>query len=85
MTWRDPIVGLLVGFAVAAALTPLAARLARAVGAVDRPSGRGIAAGGTPLLGGVAILAGGVVAVLLVLDGDRFEHTLSPEIRAIVF
>ncbi|MCK9247979.1 MAG: undecaprenyl/decaprenyl-phosphate alpha-N-acetylglucosaminyl 1-phosphate transferase [Solirubrobacteraceae bacterium] len=84
MTWRDPIVGLLVGFAVAAALTPLAARLARTIGVVDRPSDRGVARGGTPLLGGLAILAGVLVAVPLVLDGGRFEHELSPELKSIL-
>ncbi|MEV4418411.1 MraY family glycosyltransferase [Patulibacter sp. NPDC049589] len=65
MTWRDPIVGLLVAFAISAALTPLVARAAVVVGAVDRPSDRGLAAGGTPLLGGLAILVAVVVAVLL--------------------
>ncbi|WP_210494069.1 MraY family glycosyltransferase [Patulibacter sp. SYSU D01012] len=65
MTWRDPVVGLLVAFAVAAVATPLVARFARLVGAVDRPRGRGLAAGGTPLLGGLAILAAVGVTVLL--------------------
>ncbi|EHN11418.1 Undecaprenyl-phosphate N-acetylglucosaminyl 1-phosphate transferase [Patulibacter medicamentivorans] len=65
MTWRDPFVALLVAFSVAAAVTPLVARLARLAGAVDRPRGRGVALGGTPLLGGLAIAAGVAVAVLL--------------------
>lgn len=65
MNWRDPIVGLLIAFAVSAALTPLVARAARVVGAVDQPRGRGLAAGGTPLLGGLAMLVAVVVAVLL--------------------
>ena len=45
-----------------AALTPLAARLARRVGAVDEPRERGLAERETPLLGGLAILAGVVLA-----------------------
>src|SRR3954449_1605424 len=45
-----------------AALTPLAARLARRVGAVDAPRERGLAVRETPLLGGFAILAGVLVA-----------------------
>jgi UDP-GlcNAc:undecaprenyl-phosphate GlcNAc-1-phosphate transferase len=45
-----------------AALTPLAARLARRLGAVDAPRERGLAAHDTPLLGGLAILAGVLVA-----------------------
>lgn len=65
MNWRDPIVGLLIAFAVSAALTPLVARAAVVVGAVDRPRGRGLGAGGTPLLGGLAILVAVVVAILL--------------------
>ncbi|WP_320670360.1 glycosyltransferase family 4 protein [Patulibacter defluvii] len=65
MTWRDPFVALLVAFAVAAAVTPLVARLARLLGAVDRPRGRGLAVGGTPLLGGLAIAAGVGVAIAI--------------------
>ncbi|MGX6447726.1 glycosyltransferase family 4 protein [Patulibacter sp. S7RM1-6] len=65
MTWREPVVGLLVAFAVAAVATPLVARFARLVGAVDRPRGLGLAAGGTPLLGGLAILAAVGVTLLL--------------------
>ncbi len=70
MNWREPFVALLIAFAVAAALTPLVARFARLVGAVDRPRGRGLAAGGTPLLGGIAIFVAVAVSVLIMLpDG----------------
>jgi UDP-GlcNAc:undecaprenyl-phosphate GlcNAc-1-phosphate transferase len=65
-TWRDPVVGLLIAFAVSAVVTPLVGRLAVRVGAVDQPRGRGLAAGGTPLIGGLAMLVAVVVAVLLV-------------------
>jgi UDP-GlcNAc:undecaprenyl-phosphate/decaprenyl-phosphate GlcNAc-1-phosphate transferase len=47
---------------VAAALTPLSSRLARRVGAVDEPSDRGLSDRPTPRLGGLAILAGVLVA-----------------------
>lgn len=67
MNWRDPLVGLLVAFAIAAVLTPVVAQLARLIGAVDRPRGRGLAAGGTPLLGGIAIFVAVVAAVLIAL------------------
>ncbi len=50
---------------LAAALTPLAARLAWRVGAIDRPSDRGLAQTDTPRLGGLAIFAAVVLAFLL--------------------
>jgi UDP-GlcNAc:undecaprenyl-phosphate GlcNAc-1-phosphate transferase len=46
-------------------LTPLVARLATRVGAVDEPRERGLASQATPLLGGLAILAGVLVAAAL--------------------
>jgi UDP-GlcNAc:undecaprenyl-phosphate GlcNAc-1-phosphate transferase len=65
MNWRDPTEGLLVAFAVSAALTPVVARAAVVLGAVDRPRGRGLGVGGTPLLGGLAMLVAVIVAVLI--------------------
>ncbi|HEY3946245.1 MAG TPA: MraY family glycosyltransferase [Solirubrobacteraceae bacterium] len=47
---------------LAAVLTPLAARLARSIGALDKPRDRGLAIKETPTLGGLAILAGVLVA-----------------------
>jgi UDP-GlcNAc:undecaprenyl-phosphate GlcNAc-1-phosphate transferase len=67
----------LVAFAVAALLTPLAARLARRVGAVDDRKARGLAREATPLLGGLAIFAGALVAALLFLpDNERTRGIL---------
>jgi UDP-GlcNAc:undecaprenyl-phosphate GlcNAc-1-phosphate transferase len=63
MTKSDAVFGFLLAFAVAAVLTPVTARLAIRVGAVDKPRARGLAAGGTPLLGGLAILAAVLIAV----------------------
>jgi UDP-GlcNAc:undecaprenyl-phosphate GlcNAc-1-phosphate transferase len=59
----------LYAFAVAAVasalLTPVVARLAVRLGAVDQPTERGLGEGGTPLLGGVAMFAGILVAAAL--------------------
>jgi UDP-GlcNAc:undecaprenyl-phosphate GlcNAc-1-phosphate transferase len=74
MSQRDAILGFAVAFAVAALLTPLTSRLARAVGAVDRPKDRGLAAGGTPLLGGFAMLGAVLVAALALLDFTPRVH-----------
>ncbi len=70
MTPKDALLGFACAFAVAALVTPLMARVARAVGAVDRPTDRGLAKGATPLLGGLAMLAGILVGALLFLDGS---------------
>ena len=48
--------------AIAAILTPLAARFARRVGAMAYPKARGLSERPTPLLGGLAILAGVAIA-----------------------
>ena len=63
----DALLGFLVALAVAALLTPLVARLARRIGAVDAVKERGLAREATPLLGGLAIFAGVLVAALLFL------------------
>jgi UDP-GlcNAc:undecaprenyl-phosphate GlcNAc-1-phosphate transferase len=66
----DAVFGFIVAAAVAAALTPATARFARAVGAIDEPRERGLSVRSTPLLGGLAILAGVIVAALLFLTLD---------------
>ena len=63
----DALLGFLVALVVAAILTPLVARLARRIGAVDAVKERGLAREATPLLGGLAIFAGVLVAALLFL------------------
>lgn len=68
MTERDAVYAFLAAFAVAALLTPLTARFAVRVGAVDSPRDRGLAKGSTPLLGGVAIFLAVLTASLLFLD-----------------
>jgi UDP-GlcNAc:undecaprenyl-phosphate GlcNAc-1-phosphate transferase len=67
----DALYAFLAALAVAALLTPLVARLAVRVGAVDEPRERGLAARSTPLLGGLAILAGVLVAAVIWLPLDQ--------------
>jgi UDP-GlcNAc:undecaprenyl-phosphate/decaprenyl-phosphate GlcNAc-1-phosphate transferase len=62
MRYWDAVLSFLVATAVAAVATPLAARLARRLGAMDHPRERGLAQRPTPLLGGLAILAAVLVA-----------------------
>jgi UDP-GlcNAc:undecaprenyl-phosphate GlcNAc-1-phosphate transferase len=64
-TELEALYAFLAALAVAAVLTPLTMRLARAVGAVDEPRERGLSERPTPLLGGLAIFAGTLVAVLI--------------------
>src|SRR6187200_2048472 len=51
--------------AVTAALTPVVGRISRRFGLLDEPRERGLSERMTPLLGGVAIFAGVVVAALV--------------------
>jgi len=67
----DAVLGFVAAGAAAAALTPLTARFARAVGAVDRPRERGLSERPTPLLGGLAILAGVLFGCALFLRWDE--------------
>jgi UDP-GlcNAc:undecaprenyl-phosphate GlcNAc-1-phosphate transferase len=81
MTELDAVYAFVAAFAVAALLTPITARFARRVGAVDRPKARGLGRESTPLLGGLAIFAGALVAALLFIDTtvrtqDRFVGIL---------
>ena len=71
MSELDALYAFPVALVVAALLTPLVARFAVRVGAVDEPRERGLAARSTPLLGGLAILAGVLVAALIWLPVDR--------------
>lgn len=65
MRYWDAVYAFLVAMAVAALLTPFAARIARQIGAIDKPKTRGLATKETPRLGGLAILAGVLVAAVL--------------------
>src|ERR1700732_1817830 len=73
----DALYAFLAAAAVTALLTPLTMRLARAVGAVDEPRERGLSDRQTPLLGGIAIFAGALLAALIWLPaGYGKEHQL---------
>ena len=63
--YLDAVLAFVVAMAVAAALTPVAARFARRVGAIAMPSERGLATRSTPLLGGLAILVAVLVAAAI--------------------
>ena len=65
MRYWDAVFAFLVATAVAALLTPFAGRLARRVGAMAYPSERGLARRPTPELGGLAILAGVLLAAAI--------------------
>jgi len=58
----DALLAFLVALVASAALTPLVARLARRIGAVDTGKPRGLGDASTPLLGGLAIFAGAALA-----------------------
>src|ERR1700721_2408871 len=68
-TVLDAFYAFLVAAAVTALLTPLTMRIARAVGRIDEPRERGLSERPTPLLGGLAIFAGVLVAGLIWLPG----------------
>ncbi|MEA2425549.1 MAG: UDP-GlcNAc:undecaprenyl-phosphate/decaprenyl-phosphate GlcNAc-phosphate transferase [Thermoleophilaceae bacterium] len=62
MSHIDALWGFLVAGVIAFATAPLAARLARSIGAIDVPRERGLHDKPTPSLGGLAILGGVLVA-----------------------
>ncbi|HWY17931.1 MAG TPA: hypothetical protein VNY27_04380, partial [Solirubrobacteraceae bacterium] len=70
----DALYAGLVAAAVTALLTPLTMRLARAVGAIDEPRERGLSERPTPLLGGLAIFVGVLLAMLLWLPSGYYEE-----------
>src|ERR1700754_2322712 len=67
----DALWAFLVAAAVALLLTPVTARLAGRVGAVALPRDRDLHDGPMPRLGGLAILAGVLLAGTLFLPGTR--------------
>jgi len=73
----DAVYAGLVALAAAALLTPAVARFARRLGAVDDLKARGLAREPTPLLGGLAIFAGALIAALLFMpEGERTRGIL---------
>jgi UDP-GlcNAc:undecaprenyl-phosphate/decaprenyl-phosphate GlcNAc-1-phosphate transferase len=77
LTELDALFAFLAAAAVTALLTPVTMRFATAIGAIDEPRERGLSDRATPLLGGLAIFAGALVAGLIWLpDGYGAEHHL---------
>jgi UDP-GlcNAc:undecaprenyl-phosphate/decaprenyl-phosphate GlcNAc-1-phosphate transferase len=73
----DALYAFLAAAVVTALLTPVTMRIARALGAIDEPRDRGLSERPTPLLGGLAIFAGALVAALIWLPAGYFkEHEL---------
>ena len=72
-TELDALYAFLAAAAVTALLTPVTMRIARAVGAIDEPRERGLSERPTPLLGGLAIFAGALVAALIWLPAGYGE------------
>jgi UDP-GlcNAc:undecaprenyl-phosphate GlcNAc-1-phosphate transferase len=70
----DALYAFVAAATVTALLTPLTMRLARAIGAIDHPRERGLSERPTPLLGGLAIFAGALVAGLIWLPDERIWH-----------
>jgi UDP-GlcNAc:undecaprenyl-phosphate GlcNAc-1-phosphate transferase len=71
MTELDALWAFLIAAVVALVTTPLAARLAHRIGAVDKPRERGLHDRPMPFLGGLAILAGALAGGALFLLGDH--------------
>src|ERR1035437_8214998 len=78
-TELDALYSFLLAAGVTALLTPLTMRLARAVGAIDEPRERGLSDRPTPLLGGLAIFAGRLVAALVFLPAG-YARENQPEL-----
>lgn len=72
-----PILCAIAALLIVVVLTPMAAHLARAVGAVSEPAARHIHSRPTPLLGGLAMLCGFLIPVIYFLPSfDRSEKAL---------
>jgi UDP-GlcNAc:undecaprenyl-phosphate/decaprenyl-phosphate GlcNAc-1-phosphate transferase len=74
-TELDALYAFVAAAVVTALLTPLTMRLARALGMIDEPRERGLSERPTPLLGGLAIFAGALVAGLIWLPAGYSEES----------
>jgi UDP-GlcNAc:undecaprenyl-phosphate GlcNAc-1-phosphate transferase len=74
MRYWDALFAFLVAAGLATALTPLANRLARRVGAVVLPGNSGLAERETPALGGLAILFGVLIAAAIWMPSTISLH-----------
>src|SRR5438067_11703322 len=87
MHYWDAVLAFVVAMVVAALLTPFAAKLAWRYHAVSMPSERGLAERTTPLWGGLAILAGVLIAAALwmpaTINLPRSAHTLRGSVNTV--
>ena len=74
----DALYAFLTAAVVVAAATPLTMRFANRVGAVDKPRERGLSERSVPLLGGLAIFAGTLVAALIWLPASEPSSGAGP-------
>jgi UDP-GlcNAc:undecaprenyl-phosphate/decaprenyl-phosphate GlcNAc-1-phosphate transferase len=74
MRYWHAVYAFVVAMAVSGLLTPIVARVARRVGAVAKPGERGLARQETPLLGGLAILAGAFLAAAIWVPDTPLTH-----------
>jgi len=72
----DALLAAAAACAVTVALTPVVGRVARHFGLLDEPRDRGLSQRMTPLLGGLAIFAGVVVAMLVWLPMDATYRSI---------
>lgn len=86
MDEQSAVIAFLIAFGTTAVLTPVAARFARRIGAIDAPKARGLGEPSTPLLGGLAMLAGLLVAYFVAFNGSDTvsERTQGIMIGAVV-
>src|SRR5947209_1907420 len=87
MHYWDAVLAFVVAMVVAALLTPFAAKLAWRYHAVSMPSERGLAQRTTPLWGGLAILAGVLIACALFMPATiklpRAAHALPGSVNTV--
>src|SRR5690349_6713629 len=81
----DALWAFLVAAAVALLLTPVAARFARRIGAIDQPRERSLHETPTPRLGGLAIFAGVFLAGALFLPAGEETRGILGGAAAITF
>jgi UDP-GlcNAc:undecaprenyl-phosphate/decaprenyl-phosphate GlcNAc-1-phosphate transferase len=78
-TELDALYAFVAAAVVTALLTPLTMRLAKTLGMIDEPRERGLSERPTPLLGGLAIFAGALIAGLIWLPGG-YAREQQPEL-----
>ena len=74
MRYWHAVYAFVVAMAVSGLLTPVVARVARRYGVVAKLRDRGLARRATPLLGGIAILAGVLLAAAIWVPDTRLTH-----------